>query len=365
MTFLKFLVLWAHKRKYDRNYRRISRINHFSLSREEGEAEWRKRWKIGPLPVSPVYYRVYSRYVGKDRDLVPENVSRDFIEPLLNNPLYIPYYSDKNNFERFLPEGYLPRTFLRRVRGEFLDAAYRRVEPDGEFLERLAGESACSSFVLKDTVDSCSGRGVKVFSREEAFSAGLFTREYLEAYGNEFILQEGLVQHPFFGRFNPCSVNTMRLSLYRSVATGESHVTAAVLRIGGAGSRVDNAHAGGRFVGINLDGSLCRTTCDQWGKRQDTHNGIDFSREEFHIPEWDRIVSFAESVGDYLPHMHLIALDIALTEDGRPKLLEYNLSYYSSWLFQFTTGPCFGPWTDEILQYAKEHSGEALYVKKI
>ena len=77
------------------------------------------------------------------------------------------------------------------------------------------------------------------------------------------------------------------------------------MRIGGKGSVVDNAHAGGCYVGINQDGTFCHEVLDK---------------------------------------------------DSNPHLIEFNCMYYSSWLFQYTTGPAFGPFTQEILEYCKDNS---------
>lgn len=44
---------------------------------------------------------------------------------------------------------------------------------------------------------------------------------------------------------------------------------------------------------------------------------------------------------------------------GNPRLIEYNISAFSTWLFQFTTGAAFGDYTDEVIEYCVKHKEEA------
>lgn len=127
------------------------------------------------------------------------------------------------------------------------------------------------------------------------------------------------------------------------------------MRIGEKGSVVDNAHAGGCYVGINQDGTFCHEVLDQYGRKRTAFNGVDFF-VDFKYPNWEKVLDFGKSIGKYVPHHRLLALDIVLDKDSNPHLIEFNCMYYSSWLFQYTTGPAFGPFTQEILEYCKENS---------
>lgn len=177
-------------------------------------------------------------------------------------------------------------------------------------------------------------------------------------YNGNAIVQEAVQQNEYISQFNPTSINTLRLAVYRSIKDDECHVLNAIMRIGGLGSVVDNAHAGGCFVGINKDGSFCNSVCNQFGERQVNFNGIDFSNN-FNYPNWDKVTAFGKEVCSYVEHHRLLALDIALDKNGAPILIEFNRlpGSFSSWLFQYTVGPAFGEYTDEILSYCYEHRG--------
>lgn len=180
--------------------------------------------------------------------------------------------------------------------------------------------------------------------------------------GRDFIIQECVDQSDEISKYNPTSINTIRLSVYRSVKDNKCHVTNAIMRIGGKGSYVDNAHAGGVFVGINSDGRLCDYVCDQYGNKNTVFNETDFSKEHI-IPHYEEIKQFACEISSLIPHCRLLALDIVLRKDGKPRLIEFNVapSSYSMWLFQFTVGPAFGDYTDEIIEYCSKHLDKVKY----
>ena len=152
----------------------------------------------------------------------------------------------------------------------------------------------------------------------------------------------------------PTAVNTLRLCLYRSVKDEKPRVTASIIRIGKIGAFVDNAHAGGMFVGVKVaTGEMGKYAIDQYGNKQNVWNGIDFSQSTFVVPYWKDIIAFAEYVGTKIHHHRLIALDIALNEEGKPILIEYNIDGFSFWLFMYTEQEVFGKYTDEVIEYCK------------
>lgn len=341
--------------RYRKQYTKLLHRNAIASVKVPSEDCWMKKWSVLGNPKA-VYYRLFSHYVGEDLNIIPEDICRTVVEPILDPAPYVPYYSDKNIFDKLFKEGTLAKTILRKMNGMYCDATYQKVELDDAALALLLEKSGCTKIVIKPSVDGESGRGVKLFSyaqqqwREIGGDATLSVA-FLEAnYGADFIIQECLEQHEGLAYFNPTSVNTLRLSLYRSVKTNECAVTRAIIRIGGKGALVDNAHAGGGYVGINPDGSLCHQVLNQYGETFTEFNGIDFTQKHM-IPHWSRIVEFAKYIGKNVPHHRLLALDIMLDKEGNPRLIEFNCKSYSMWLFQFTTGGAFGDYTDEIIAY--------------
>lgn len=186
-------------------------------------------------------------------------------------------------------------------------------------------------------------------------------------YGTDFIIQEFLEQHEAINHFCSTSVNTLRLTLYRSVKNDECVIPSAIMRIGNNGSVIDNAHAGGCYVGIEIEtGKLKHEVLDQYGRRYSNFNHINFTIQQ-QIPAelWTKVLDFAKTIGTYIPHHRLLALDLMIDKDGNPRVVEYNVEHYSMWLFQFTVGPAFGKYTNEIIEYCKKKYDNIEYMISI
>ena len=375
---IKIVLFAIHHRKHEKFYRHVMALNGIANKPVEGEKEWLQKWSFGGGKISPTQYRVFAHYIGPDIDIVPEDVCHDFIEPILNPFRFAGYYADKNVFDRLFPQGFFPMTILRRFGGVYQGGDYRLLTVSDSALYQLLAVSDSALYqllavsenrgvVVKPTIDGMSGRNVRMFKNvmgvwrdaktEEKLSVDLLEREY----GDDYIIQEAVNQHEYINQFCPTSANTLRLSLYRSVKDEQPHITGAIMRIGANGSVVDNAHAGGCYVGIHKDGTFCHEVLDQYGVKRTSFNDIDFS-QDFQYPCWEKVIKFAKSLSSYVPHHRLLALDIILQKNEMPVLLEFNVLYYSSWLFQYTTGPAWGEYTDEILEYCKNRKSKLEHV---
>lgn len=372
-AFLKKLLLEFlrkyHSRKHYRFYKKLMKINHFHNLKEDGENDWMSKWgKLG-MKVNPIYYRLFSRYIGKDINIVPEDICHDVIEAILNPHRFAKYYSDKNVFDKLFPKGYLPKTILRKMGGFYYDANYCRVDINEEKFLQCLNSAGVDKIIVKPSVEGSSGKGVRVFLFDK--NQWLLCRtndqlmlNYLDvSYGDNLIIQEFLEQHEEMNYYCKTCVNTLRITLYRSVKNDESVVTSAIMRIGRDGSIVDNAHAGGGFVGINVEnGLLANYVCNQYGEKSKVFNNIDFTlSHQIPIDLWQKVLFFAKSIGQYVPHHRLLALDLMIDNKGNPRLVEFNCEYYSMWLFQFAIGTAFGKYTDEILEYCLKKKDKIEY----
>ncbi|WP_165156823.1 sugar-transfer associated ATP-grasp domain-containing protein [Parabacteroides sp. ZJ-118] len=356
-----------YRRHYNNLYNQLRKkypeMNHFDSAAEK---KWREHWlRLSKTP-DRKSFRLFLFYIGPDINIVPEDISASIIQPLLNPIETRPYYQDKNAFEKILPSAFLPKALFRMINGAYFTADY---EPLGELSDIDLNELTKGVDVLfiKPATDSSSGHGVLKFSRNEKDTLickdanQLFNVNFLNEYSksnSNFIVQEALSQSEYIAQFNPSSINTLRVATYKSVVDNRTHVCAIILRIGKQGASVDNAHAGGLFIGVGLDGTIGKYACDQYGNKYDTFNGIDFKNENYRIPDFEKVISFAEKVGDSILHHRLVAQDICLQADGEPCLVEFNIRAFAPWLFQFTSGTAFGKYTDEIIDYCAKHKDE-------
>jgi hypothetical protein len=83
---------------------------------------------------------------------------------------------------------------------------------------------------------------------------------------------------------------------------------------------------------------------------------VDYKNNSFTIPNWEEIVRFSIRVGERILHHRLLALDVALDEHNRPKLIEYNIGGFSYWLFLFTGQSIFGNETQDVIEYCKSRN---------
>lgn len=177
---------------------------------------------------------------------------------------------------------------------------------------------------------------------------------FLLNYGSDWVLQSAVEQHASLNHLCSSCVNTIRINTYRSIKDEQVYILSAAIRIGHEGSVVDNLHAGGGFVGVEvMTGELGHEVLDQYGNRTTLLNGIDYSNEHFSIPNWEKVVDFAKDVAHRNPHCRLIALDVAIQADGKPILIEWNVTPYSFsyWIPMMTGVTPFGDKTEEIIEY--------------
>ncbi len=325
---------------YRRHHRWLLKHNGFDNHRAYGEDAYKAQWHRLSRKVEPYSYRLFSHYCGPTPDIVPEDIMHDIIELRLNPRKHWDEYEDKNNFAKYLDANLLPETI-----------AYR--QGNGPINKMLAFGSR-SSLILKPSVNTSCGESVMQFSRvgERYLSIdGIeLTDSYLQSYGTDWVLQESVRQHPDMQRFCRTAVSTVRMVVYRSLVDGSPHVTAAVLRVGADGSVVDNIVAGGRFLKVNIaDGTIEGPFISRFGSRSNVWNGLDITSDLYRIPSWDAVLQLSEKVADHMGPHHLIALDIAINEQGRPILIEYNIGGFTTYLFHFTGQTVLGPYTEEVI----------------
>lgn len=326
----------------------------------EGEEAWLDKWKRYDRNLSPLAYRIFSRFIGKDLNIMPMELCMCLVEPILNPAEYLHYYSDKNSFGKIFQGIKMPYVYARNIRGFFFDNDYNHLEKDplSELLQRKV-----EGFVLKPSLEE-SGRGVKLFRYDNGHYISndhtVFSLDLLnEVYKQDYLIQECVSQGAFNAYFNPTSVNTIRMATYRDVKTGEVHYLRAVMRIGKCGMELDNSHAGGSFVGIDGNGVLGKYLCNQWGERMEVFNGIDFRNNTFKVPDYEKIKQFAIRIGEQVAHHDMVAMDIAIDAENRPQLIEINVGGFSGKLFQLTSGTVFGDHTDEVMEYVTRKMKES------
>lgn len=338
----------SYFRLYEKIFSRHPELNKARYN----EIEWLKRWKEYDSSVSVASYRIFADFIGEDLNIIPLEVCANLVEPKLNPSEYIGFYGDKNSLNLFIPDEYMPHIILRDINGHCLDQHYGNVE---NITETLASYN-CDKLILKPSLE-CSGQGVQLITKKDNIyinqTGEPVSEEYLsKCYRENYLIQECIEQSNYMSQFNPTSVNTIRIFTYRDI-NGNIHPMRSVLRIGGKGANVDNAHSGGMFCGITEDGKLGSYCCSWLGDTTHTFNGINFRESDWAIPNFEAVKQFSVNIAKRIPHHDLVALDIALDKHDNPKLIEINVGGFSAWLFQFTIGSTFDIFTNEIMNRCK------------
>lgn len=368
MSGRKFVRLLL-KKKSDRTeiaeIKRRSKTSKICLAQKKiGEDRFISRWRrLGKVDVR--YYRFFSNFIGSDPDILPGNICSQVIEPLLNPRNFWWYYEDKNMYGKMFLKEWQPKTILRNVNGFYYDEDYNLIgNLDEKILSNLV--NVMDAFIIKPSIDSGSGKNVQLFKKEhdsfishtgEKFSL----KTLLLHYKKDFLIQECIKQSNLIAKYNISSVNTFRVFVYRSVKTGEMHVIHIGLKIGAKGNVIDNVHGGGCFVGIYPDGKFYLFGVNNDGEKIDHIDDIVFSSEHLEQDIVNRIKSFALDVSKEILHHKIIALDIALDEENKPRLIEFNISGFSYWYFQMAMGATFGDYTEEVIDYCSVRLKEIDY----
>lgn len=172
--------------------------------------------------------------------------------------------------------------------------------------------------VMVKPVNGLGGHGVHKRKTGEIGGTAAFHKELLE---QNLFVEEVIVQHPELARLCPSSVNTVRVM---TVSAGDcAQLLYAGLRVG-AGGDVDNFHAGGMAVHVNLDtgvleGGAVNKSCQVF----DTHPTTGIRFDGVRLPMWDQVKRLCLKASFVNPHIHVVGWDVAITPDG-PVFVEGN-----------------------------------------
>ena len=187
--------------------------------------------------------------------------------------------------------------------------------------------------IMKPTVDTTWGKGVAKFCLEDKNEKEI--EQLFAKYGKDFSFEECVQQHSDMSKLNPTSLNTTRVVTYRK-PDGQLKMLFALQRFGKADSVVDNASAGGQFVGVAPDGTLNRFIKSY--KSLEKEQLPDYVAKK--IPFFDRIKDAALYLHSKMPNNGYLGWDFSINQAGVPVLIELNL-YPAVYGTQIATGPAF------------------------
>lgn len=214
-------------------------------------------------------------------------------------------------------------------------------------LEALKNELtiAKTKCVIKKTIDTSSGRDVLIFNPEK-----MELEAELAKFGNDWIIQELIQQHPDLQALNDTSLNTFRVMTY--ICNEEICVCPVALRMGRAGADRDNIHYGGISIGVNADGTLRKYAFAEYGERLAEHPDSKVCFEGYKIYGADDLIrNTAKLCHERMPWLGILSWDLSVDSEGQIVLIEVNTTGQSAWFCQMVNGePLFGENTGKMLE---------------
>lgn len=318
-----------------------------------GEEEHLKKWADFLPRLDPLYYRLYSTISGvKTPDYLPDDVYVIFILSLLNDRDRDHVFRDKNFYDLIFPKNIFPVSLIRNIKAVYSDIDYKLIDDVNKKIIELEEEE----LIVKPSTNTSSGKNVRLFKRDdnnyyETKTGNILNEKYLnEIYKENFIVQSRLKQSEFFNKFNPTSINTIRIYTYRSVKDNRIHTLTNSIRVGGVDSITDNLNSGGYGIGVQKNGQLFTVAIDKYARKKDVVGDINLKKENF-VPNFDEYLNFAVEIAEKFIYDRFLGLDIFRDEKGLMRIMEVNLGHIGTDLPHLIGTPMFGDFTDEIIDY--------------
>lgn len=165
-------------------------------------------------------------------------------------------------------------------------------------------------------------------------------------YIHNLVVQEKLKQSSKISRFNPDSINSIRVCLLK--VDGEFVVINTSLRMGKDGS-LDNETAGGIVCSISEEGKLNNFAVDKFCSKYFFHPNTEVVFDGEIIPFYPSLISTSQKIAKNIFNTDLISLDMCLDDKGVWRCIELNLFGQTIRFAQYAGKPFFGEYTDYVI----------------
>lgn len=293
-----------------------------------------------PLYWHQLYYSINGSF---DPCYLPESIYFPILERRLNKDYAKKFFSNKLNQYLFLKSFNfvkLPKIALLCLNGILMNPNFGVLDINGALNVLREHREMIFSKPLSDY----SGHGCELFAPNE-FNVDLLNR-LIKVHKGNFILEAQAKNHESISKLHPESLNTLRIITYR--LNGNIYSCPVVLRVGRHKNHLDNANAGGVFVGVNDDGTLLDRAYSTSGEVFAAHPDTNICFRNHKIPGVEKAVESVCRLHRLIPSLTFIHWDVAVDFDGEPLIIEFNSNGGSIWLPQIAHGK--GPFGDNAEQ---------------
>jgi hypothetical protein len=256
--------------------------------------------------LNPVPYRKLSQHKLAEKALltllgVPTPAYLGFVHPVAGRTAAAEPLRTVNEFERFVDT--LP---------------YARI-----CLKVMEGQGG-RGFIAVERVNGPAGTRLKSVAGDEELTVPAFFERHIASVPRGRLVEEYLEQHPSYAAFNATSVNTLRVWAYAPEGQA-ARILGAYLRIGRAGSLVDNHEAGGLVAPVDLETCTLRAAADGHPTHRihRTHPDSGHQIAGVRLAFCQEALDLAAAALTVFPETRLAGLDIAVAATG-PMVIELN-----------------------------------------
>lgn len=156
---------------------------------------------------------------------------------------------------------------------------------------------------------------------------------------SNFVIQKAIIQHSFFDDIVPGSVATIRIT---TINEGDSvKAKASYLRVGRENIKSIQADSNLRVPILDRKGNLGEYASYPSWKKTKKHPDTGFVFNGQKIPFFENALKEVEILHKKFPHYTLIGWDVSITQNGQPKLMEWNAGHTDIKFTEAATGPNF------------------------
>ena len=247
-------------------------------------------------------YKIYNRSRKERREYVSTRTENKFYERVSPSE-YKAKFSIKPTFLK---------DFKQYVKRDFFVPNENNYQEFLTFIER-------HSVFMSKPLDGLGGKGVNKEYAKDIENKQDYFQHILE---NHIFLEELVIQHPELNRLCEKSVNTMRVMTFNN--HGKSRILWMGLRVGNGINSIDNFHAQGMAVAIDMEtGKLIGNAIDKDLNQYTEHPITHVKFDGFQIPCFKEVKELVLNASLESDKILVVGWDVALTPNG-PVLIEGN-----------------------------------------
>jgi len=283
-------------------YASISSVDHSDLQLVEMFVEWLYVFKPLGFHYDDYFgYELYDKSVDQALAFISQH-DRRRIARVCRDPGYQEVFKNKALFNQ---------RFSHYVHRDYLDTTSCSFEEFEEF---------CAKFprFFAKPIRGSVGTGARIMESDNV------SRLWKTCRKDSLLVEQIIDQHPDLAAVNGDTLNTIRVY---SLLTGDDEplITLAGIRFGRLGAVVDNFHAGGIAVGVDIEtGRVVTDGVDRSLTRFARHPDSDLPFKGFHVPRWSDVLEAVRKACLSIPQIRSIGWDLSVTAPGQVEFVEGN-----------------------------------------